>query len=83
MRYESSEFSSEILAKGIFSFTENKIPTHSVQTPLKHSVQLFYATTFASMLLASFPSISESPKYESVSTCRNLRRNYDTENMTS
>jgi len=35
------------------------------------------------MLTASFPRISESPKYESASTCRNLRRIYDTENMTS
>jgi len=35
------------------------------------------------MLAASFPRISELPKYESASTCRNLRRNYDIENMTS
>jgi hypothetical protein len=37
-----SEFSSEILAKGIFSFTEIKIPTHSVQTPLKQRTNSSY-----------------------------------------
>jgi hypothetical protein len=35
------------------------------------------------MLTASFETIYESPKYETVSTCGNLLRNYDTVNMTS
>ena len=35
------------------------------------------------MLTASFQRTCESPEYESASTCRNLRRNYDTENMKS
>lgn len=37
-----SEFWSEILGTGILSFTEIKIPTHSVQTPLKQGTNSSY-----------------------------------------